>query len=131
MKTYDLIVIGGGPGGYVAAVRATQLGMKTALVERESLGGTCLNWGCVPTKSLLRNGEVVHLLNRGRAFGFSCDNLVIDYAAAHKRSRSVVKRQTRRIAALMKNSGVVVYEDTACFSGTQTIELAESGEQLK
>ena len=131
MKTYDAIVIGGGPGGYVAAVRTSQLGMKTALVEKESLGGTCLNWGCVPTKSLLRNGEIVHLLSRGRTFGFSFDNLVVDYAAAHKRSRSVVKRQVRRIAALMKSSGVDVYKDRAQFSGTHTIELVETGGVLE
>lgn len=131
MKNYDLIVIGGGPGGYVAAVRAAQLGMNTAVVEREALGGTCLNWGCVPTKSLLRNGEVIHLLSKGRTFGFSFDNLAIDYSAAHKRSRSVVKRQTRRIAALMKNSGVNVYEDTAAFVGMNSIQLKESGTQLE
>jgi dihydrolipoamide dehydrogenase len=131
MKPYDLVVIGGGPGGYVAAVRATQLGLNTALVEKEALGGTCLNWGCVPTKSLLRNGEVIHLLSKGRTFGFSYDNLDIDYSAAHKRSRSVVKRQTRRVAALMKNSGVDVYEDSAYFTGGNTIELADSGEILE
>lgn len=131
MKSYDCIVIGGGPGGYVAAVRATQLGMTTALIEREALGGTCLNWGCVPTKSLLRNGEVLHLLSKGRTFGFSFDNLTVDYGAAHKRSRSVVKRQTRRIAALMKNSGIDVYEDTASFAGANTIELKGSGALLE
>ena len=74
------------------------LGMKTALVEKEALGGTCLNWGCIPTKSLLRNAEVIHLLGRGRAFGFSFDNLVVDYASAHKRSRQVVMRQNRRVS---------------------------------
>ena len=98
MDSYDVIVIGGGPGGYVAAARAAQLGMKTSLVEKEALGGTCLNWGCIPTKSLLQNAEVIHLLSRGRAFGFSFDNLVVDYALAHKRSRQVVVRQNRRIA---------------------------------
>jgi len=131
MKSYDCIVIGGGPGGYVAAVRATQLGLTTALIEREALGGTCLNWGCVPTKSLLRNGEVLHLLSKGRTFGFSFDNLEVDYAAAHKRSRSVVKRQTRRIAALMKNSGVEVYEDTASFVDPHIIELEGSRTRLR
>ena len=131
MKIYDLIVIGGGPGGYVAAVRATQLGLTTALVEKEALGGTCLNWGCVPTKSLLRNSEVLHLLGKGKTFGFSFDNLVVDYGIAHKRSRSVVKRQTRRLAALMKNSGVDVYEDSASFADTHVIELKESGTRLE
>lgn len=131
MRSHDVIVIGAGPGGYVAAVRASQLGMNTALVEKEALGGTCLNWGCVPTKSLLRNAEVVHLLGRGRAFGFSFDNLSVDYAVAHKRSRSVVTRQTRRVAALMKNYGITVYDGTARFTGANTVRLEDSGETLQ
>lgn len=131
MDTYDLIVIGGGPGGYVAAVRASQLGLKTALVEKEALGGTCLNWGCIPTKSLLRNAEVIHLLGRGRAFGFSFDNLVVDYAAAHKRSRQVVMRQNRRVALLMKNASVTVYEGMARFTGPDTLMVSPSGTSLK
>jgi len=131
MLSHDIIVIGGGPGGYVAAVRASQLGMNTALVEKEALGGTCLNWGCIPTKSLLRNAEVVHLLSRGRAFGFSFDNLTVDYAAAHKRSRTVVTRQTRRVAALMKNNGIAVYDGTARFTGANTLKVEESGETLQ
>ena len=131
MDTYDVIVIGGGPGGYVAAARAAQLGMKTTLVEKEALGGTCLNWGCIPTKSLLRNAEVIHLLSRGRVFGFSFDNLVVDYAAAHRRSRQVVMRQNRRIAALMKNSGVTLYEGTARFIDPNTLVVAPSGVSLQ
>ncbi len=131
MDTYDAIVIGGGPGGYVAAARAAQLGMKTALVEKEALGGTCLNWGCIPTKSLLRNAEVIHLLSRGRAFGFSFDNLVVDYASAHKRSRQVVMRQNRRVTALMKSSGVTVYEGKASFIDAETLTVAPSGASLR
>jgi dihydrolipoamide dehydrogenase len=131
MDTYQVIIIGGGPGGYVAAARAAQLGMKTALVEKEALGGTCLNWGCIPTKSLLKNAEVIHLLSRGRAFGFSFDNLVVDYALAHKRSRQVVMRQNRRIQALMKNTGITVYEGTACFTHPDTVMVAPSGTRLQ
>jgi len=131
MDIYDLIVIGGGPGGYVAAVRASQLGLKTALIEKEALGGTCLNWGCIPTKSLLRNAEVIHLLSRGRAFGFSFDNLVVDYAAAHKRSRQVVMRQNRRVALLMKNAGVTVYEEMARFTSPDTLMVSPSGTILQ
>ena len=131
MDTYDVIIIGGGPGGYVAAARAAQLGMETALVEKEALGGTCLNWGCIPTKSLLRNAEVIHLLSRGRTFGFSFDNLLVDYAAAHKRSRQVVMRQNRRVKALMKNSGVTVYEGAARFAGPDTLMVAPSGVSLQ
>jgi dihydrolipoamide dehydrogenase len=126
MDSYDVIVIGGGPGGYVAAARAAQLGMKTALVEKEALGGTCLNWGCIPTKALLQNAEVIHLLSRGRAFGFSFDNLVVDYALAHKRSRQVVMRQNRRVAALMKKTGVTIYEGTACFEDAETLMVTPS-----
>jgi len=126
MVSYDVIVIGGGPGGYVAAVRTARLGMKTALVEKEALGGTCLNWGCIPTKSLLRNAEVIHLLSRGRAFGFSFDNLVVDYALAHKRSRQVVMRQNRRVMALMKNTGVTIYEGTAHFVDSETLMVTPS-----
>ncbi len=131
MDTYDVIVIGGGPGGYVAAVHAAQLGIKTALVEKEALGGTCLNWGCIPTKSLLRNAEVIHLLGRGRAFGFSFDNLVVDYASAHKRSRQVVMRQNRRVTALMKSSGVTIYEGKASFLDAETLTVAPSGASLR
>ena len=126
MDSYDVIVIGGGPGGYVAAARAAQLGMKTSLVEKEALGGTCLNWGCIPTKSLLQNAEVIHLLSRGRAFGFSFDNLVVDYALAHKRSRQVVVRQNRRIKALMKSTGVTVYEGSARFMDAERLMVTPS-----
>jgi len=131
MDIYDVIIIGGGPGGYVAAARAAQLGMKTAVVEKEALGGTCLNWGCIPTKSLLRNAEVIHLLSRGRAFGFSFDNLTVDYAQAHKRSRQVVTRQNRRIKLLMKNAGVTVYEGTARFTGPYTVMVVPSQTELQ
>ncbi|RJQ36195.1 MAG: FAD-dependent oxidoreductase, partial [Dehalococcoidia bacterium] len=103
VKEFDVVVLGGGPGGYVAAVRSSQLGLRTAVVEKENLGGVCLNWGCVPTKSLLQNAEVVHLLSRGRTFGFELDHLSTSFAEAHKRSRSVVTRQVRRIQLLMKN----------------------------
>jgi dihydrolipoamide dehydrogenase len=130
MKQYDVIIIGGGPGGYVAAVRAGQLGLKTALVEKEQLGGTCLNWGCVPTKSLLRNAEVIHLLSKGRQFGFQFDNLRIDYPAAHKRSRSVVSRQTKRVAFLMKNNGIAVFEGSARLATPHEVIIEPSGEKI-
>ena len=130
MEQYEVIVIGGGPGGYVAAIRASQLGLKTALIEKESLGGTCLNWGCVPTKSLLRNAEVIHLLSEGRSFGFSFENLTVDYGAAYKRSRQVVSRQTKRIGFLMKNNKIAVYEGTARFESPNEIVIDPSGEAL-
>ena len=84
---FDLIVLGGGPGGYVAAIRAAQLGMKAAVVERENLGGICLNWGCIPTKALLRSSEINHLLHNLGEFGFAADNISFDLPAVVKRSR--------------------------------------------
>ena len=96
MNEYDVLVIGAGPGGYVAAIRAAQLGKKVAIVDKEWLGGVCLNVGCIPSKSLLKNADVAHTLReRSREFGFSFDNLVLDFAAAVKRSRQVSNRLTR------------------------------------
>jgi len=91
-EKFDLVVIGGGPGGYVAAIRAAQLGMKTAVVEREHLGGICLNWGCIPTKALLRSSEINHLLGHLGEYGFSADNIKFDLEKVVKRSRSVAKQ---------------------------------------
>jgi pyruvate/2-oxoglutarate dehydrogenase complex dihydrolipoamide dehydrogenase (E3) component len=92
-EKYDVTIIGAGPGGYVAAIRAAQLGLKVALVEKESLGGVCLNWGCIPTKALLRNAEVVSLLGRGKEFGFTVEGFQADFGAAVDRSRKVSERQ--------------------------------------
>jgi len=131
MKDFDVVVIGGGPGGYVAAVRASQLGLKVALIEKEHLGGVCLNWGCIPTKSLLRNAEVIHLLSKAKAFGFKFDNLSVDYGEAHKRSRSVVTRQTKRISILMKNHGIAVHEGVGRFTSARDVVIEPSGETLK
>ena len=103
---YDLIVIGAGPGGYVAAIRAAQLGLRTAVIEKDEVGGVCLNWGCIPTKSLLRNAEVIELLSRGKEYGFSFDNLEVDFAAAVKRSRQVSGRLVRGVNALLKNNNI-------------------------
>ena len=89
MRNFDVAVVGGGPGGYVAAVRCSQLGQSVALIEKESLGGTCVNWGCIPTKSLLKNAEVIHMLNYGTPFGFSCDNRAGNYEVALSRSRQI------------------------------------------
>jgi dihydrolipoamide dehydrogenase len=130
MKRFDTIVIGGGPGGYAAAVRSSQLGMKTALVEKESLGGTCLNWGCIPTKSLLRNAEVINLLSKGRTYGFSFENLSVDFAAAHKRSRQVAKRQARRLDVLMESHDIEVITGTARFVNSTEVALEPSDERL-
>ena len=128
MKNFDVIVIGGGPGGYVAAVRASQLGLTTALIEKDNLGGTCLNWGCIPTKSLLQNAEIANLLTKGRTYGFSFDNLTLDYATAHKRSRGIVKRQTKRVEFLMKNNNITLFDGTAKLKNAHEVEISPSGE---
>ncbi|MBN1218853.1 MAG: dihydrolipoyl dehydrogenase [Anaerolineae bacterium] len=110
MSNYDTIVIGGGPGGYVAAIRASQLGQQTAVVEKEHLGGVCLNWGCIPTKSLLRNAEIINLLKEGKTFGFNFDNLSVDYSVAQKRSRQVSQRLVKGVGFLMKKNNIDVLE---------------------
>jgi dihydrolipoamide dehydrogenase len=114
---FDLIVIGGGPGGYVAAIRAAQLGMKTALVEREHLGGICLNWGCIPTKALLRSSEVWHLLQNLGDFGFSADNIKFDIGAVVSRSRGVAKQLSGGVAHLLKKNKVTVVDGAGKLDG--------------
>src|ERR1700744_5904369 len=107
MANYDLIVMGGGPAGYVAAIRAAQLGKKVACVEKERAGGTCLNWGCIPTKSLLRNAELFHLMkHRAGEFGFSFDNLNFDWSKIIKRSRDVADKNAAGVEYLFKKNKI-------------------------
>ncbi|OBY27177.1 dihydrolipoyl dehydrogenase [Leisingera sp. JC1] len=107
-QSYDVIVIGAGPGGYVAAIRAAQLGLKTCVVEREHLGGICLNWGCIPTKALLRSSEVFHLMERAKDFGLKAENVGYDLDAVVKRSRGVAKQLSSGIGHLMKKNKIDV-----------------------
>ncbi|UWQ85172.1 dihydrolipoyl dehydrogenase [Leisingera caerulea] len=107
-QSYDVIVIGAGPGGYVAAIRAAQLGLKTCVVEREHLGGICLNWGCIPTKALLRSSEVFHLMERAKDFGLKAENIGYDLDAVVKRSRGVAKQLSSGIGHLMKKNKIDV-----------------------
>ncbi len=123
MTTYDVTVIGGGPGGYVAAIRAAQLGLKTAIVEKEHLGGVCLNWGCIPSKALLRNAEIANLLTRGKEFGFSFENLKLDYAVAHKRSRDVSVGRVKGVQFLMKKNKIDVYQGAGKLKDATHIEI--------
>src|SRR6202008_4229180 len=102
--SFDLIVIGGGPGGYVAAIRAAQLGMKTAVVEGAHLGGICLNWGCIPTKALLRSSEIHHLLQHADQFGFTVGNVSFDIKKIVQRSRGVAKHLSVGVAHLRKKN---------------------------
>ncbi len=121
---YDVVVIGGGPGGYVAAIRAAQLGLKAAVVEKEALGGVCLNIGCIPSKALLKNAELAHTLqHRGKEFGFSFENLALDYGVAFKRSRDVSGRLVKGVGFLMKKNGIDVYEGTGTITGTESVHV--------
>jgi dihydrolipoamide dehydrogenase len=123
LADYDVAVIGSGPGGYVAAIRAAQLGLKTAIIERDDTGGVCLNWGCIPTKSLLRNAEVLELMKRADEFGISFDNLQFDYGNAVDRSRKVVRRLTTGVDFLLKKNKVTQIEGAAVIKDGSTIEI--------
>jgi len=113
-ETYDVLVIGAGPAGYVAAIRAAQLGQKTAIVDKQWLGGVCLNVGCIPSKSLLKNAEVAHLLReRGKEFGFSFEDLKLDFSVAVKRSRQVSERLVKGVGFLMKKNNISVHMGAA------------------
>jgi dihydrolipoamide dehydrogenase len=123
---YDVIVLGSGPGGYVAAIRAAQLGLKVAIIERELLGGVCLNWGCIPTKALIHNAEVLETLHKAQDFGFTFDNLKVDWGAAIKRSRDVAARQNKGVTFLMKKNKIDVIEGHGVFVDPHTIEVQPS-----
>src|SRR5512143_1920968 len=111
---YDLVVVGAGPGGYVSAIRAAQLGQKTAIIDKQWLGGVCLNVGCIPSKSLLANAAVAEILrHRGKELGFSFENLQLDYGVAVKRSRTVSDRLTKGVGSLMRKHKIDVKMGTA------------------
>ena len=115
---YDLAIIGGGPGGYVAAIRAAQLGMKTALIEKADLGGVCLNWGCIPTKALLRSTEILSLLKESQQYGISCENINYDLAAIVKRSRSISQQLKSGVKHLLMKNKVTIFEASATIAST-------------
>jgi dihydrolipoamide dehydrogenase len=129
-KTQDLIVIGAGPGGYVAAIRAAQLGLKVTVVEREHLGGICLNWGCIPTKALLRSAEVFHLMERAGDFGLSADKVGFDLGAVVKRSRGVAKQLSGGVGHLLKKHKVEVVMGTASLAGKGKVAVKTDKEEL-
>ena len=129
--TYDLAVIGAGPGGYVAAIRAAQLGLKAAVIEEEALGGVCLNWGCIPSKALLKNAEILSYLNRADEFGFSFDNFVADYSAAVRRSRKVVARNTRGIAYLLRKNNVDHIQGRGRLLGNGAVQVSPEGREIQ
>ncbi|HEX2999955.1 MAG TPA: dihydrolipoyl dehydrogenase, partial [Armatimonadota bacterium] len=131
MEPYDVVVIGGGPGGYVAAIRAAQLGLRTALVEREELGGVCLNWGCVPSKALIHNANLVNTLKNAKEFGISFDNLRCDYAPAVERSRRVSGRLVKGIQMLMKKNHVDVYKGSGFIPAPGKVQVRPDGTELE
>jgi dihydrolipoamide dehydrogenase len=127
MENYDVVVIGAGPAGYVCAIRSAQLGLKTAIIDKQWLGGVCLNVGCIPSKSLLRNAEVAHILReRSKEFGFSFDNLSLDFGVAVKRSRQVSDRLTKGVGFLMKKNNIPVYIGTAKITSKDTVMVTDS-----
>lgn len=127
---FDVVIIGGGPGGYVAAIRAGQLGLKTALVEHEHLGGICLNWGCIPTKALLRTAEVNHLIQHADAFGLKVEKVSFDLAKVVKRSRDVSAQLTKGIGHLMKKNKVTVFDGSGKLNGKGKVKVEKDGKAV-
>ncbi|MEM9031348.1 MAG: dihydrolipoyl dehydrogenase [Pseudomonadota bacterium] len=132
-QSFDVVVIGAGPGGYVAAIRASQLGQKVAIVEREHMGGICLNWGCIPTKAMLRSSEVFHLMHRAKEFGLSADGIGYDLDAVVKRSRGVAKQLNSGVGHLMKKNKVTTFMGEASLpaKGTVSVKTEKGTETLK
>lgn len=126
MSDYDVVIIGAGPAGYVSAIRAAQLNLKTAIIDKQWLGGVCLNVGCIPSKSLLRNAEIAHILReRGKEFGFSFENLKLDYSSAVKRSRKVSDRLTKGVGFLMRKNKVDVHMGEAKLTSRSRLEVTD------
>ncbi len=129
-EQFDLVVVGGGPGGYVAAIRAAQLKMKVAVVEREHLGGICLNWGCIPTKTLLRAAEINHLLHTLDAYGFSADNVRFDFDKVVKRSRAVAGQLSGGVKHLLRKNKVAVFDGQGGLAGPGKVAVSKDGKPV-
>ena len=130
LADFDVVVLGAGPGGYVAAVRAAQLGLKTAIIEKDSVGGVCLNWGCIPSKSLLRNAEVLNLVNNAEEFGITFENLTYDFSKAISRSREVVDKLTSGVQYLLNKNQVELIEGTGKLTEPHEIEILENNRKF-
>ena len=128
MREFDLLVVGGGPGGYVAAIRAAQRGLAVGLVEKERAGGVCLNWGCIPTKAMLRSAEVYETVLHASDFGVRAENVTLDYDAVSRRKDGVVKGLTDGVAGLLAANGVTVLDGHARFTGPTTVDVYATGE---
>ncbi|MDO6585020.1 dihydrolipoyl dehydrogenase [Salipiger sp. 1_MG-2023] len=131
-QSFDMIVIGAGPGGYVAAIRGAQLGLKVAVVEREHMGGICLNWGCIPTKALLRSSEIYHFMHRAKEYGLSAEKISFDLDAVVKRSRGVAKQLNSGVSHLLKKNKVtaIMGEATIAAKGKVTVKTDKGSEEL-
>src|SRR6266481_7800454 len=129
-ESFDVIIIGGGPGGYVCAIRCGQLGLKTAIVERENLGGICLNWGCIPTKALLRASEIHHLLHHLDQFGFSARDISYDAKKVVARSRAVAKQLSNGVGFLMRKNKVTVFDGAGRLAGKGKLAVAKDGKAV-
>src|ERR1700757_4461408 len=129
-NSFDLIVLGGGPGGYVAAIRAAQLGMKTALVEREHLCGICYNYGCIPSKAILRSSEIHHLIHRLDEFGFSAKDIRFDAGKVVARSRAVAKQLSNGVSYLLRKNKVSVFDGHGRLAGKARIAVTKDGKPV-
>jgi dihydrolipoamide dehydrogenase len=130
-EQYDVIVLGSGPGGYVAAIRASQLGLKTAIVERENLGGICLNWGCIPTKALLRSAEVFHQMKNAKAYGLAAEGVSADLAAVVARSRGVAGQLNKGVTGLMKKNKIAVHMGTGKLTAPGKLTVTADGKETE
>ena len=128
--TFDLLILGSGPGGYVAAIRASQLGLKVGIVERERLGGICLNWGCIPTKALLRTSEVYHYMTHADAYGLKADNVGFDLGKIVDRSRKVAGQLNAGVKGLMKKNKVQVFEGVGALTGKGKLQVKQGDKTL-
>ena len=128
---YDIVVIGGGPGGYTAAIRASQFGMSAAVIERERLGGVCLNWGCIPTKALLRNAELLEKFRKAEEWGITCENLKFDFGRIIKRSRGIADRVSKGVEYLMKKNKIDVFPGSGRLVDPGLIEVSSGGSAIE
>src|SRR5215468_9498226 len=126
-SSFDVAIVGGGPGGYPAAMRAAQYGLRVALIEKERPGGVCLNWGCIPTKAMLRSAEVLETMQHSVDFGMEADNIRLDYPKVLKRKDAIVKGLTDGVGLLLKANGVTVYSGHARFTTPNTLEIVGVG----
>ena len=122
-RAFDVLVVGGGPGGYTAAIRSAQLGMRTGIVEKDRLGGVCLNWGCIPTKALLKNAEILHAFQKSAEWGISYENLKVDFGAIIRRSRGISDRVSKGVEFLMKKNKIDHIRGTATLTGPGSVEV--------